>query len=125
MELKLRAFVKKHNHEYLSKKWEVNDENTDQNIKLWEQAFREVGPLIIIVFNNNGSVYVEIYFLQETLQYNPPEVVGDDEVFAEAYHSLVHSPMLGTVLRKESALNSLIRELRRQQNTEVEELKER
>ncbi|CAG7726356.1 unnamed protein product, partial [Allacma fusca] len=87
---KLSEFVEKENLNYLTKIWKIDEDNVDQNIKVWEQSFRD-----------------------ETLQYNPPEVVGDDEVFAEAYHSLVHSPMLGTLLRKESALNSTIREMHR------------
>jgi len=51
--------------------------------------------------------------------------VGDDEVFAEAYHALVHSPMLGTLLRKESALNSSIREMYRLNNQELLSLNEK
>ncbi len=52
-------------------------------------------------------------------------MVGDDEVFAEAYHALVHSPMLGAVLRKESAMNSTIREMHRLKNLEIASLNEK
>lgn len=63
--------------------------------------------------------------MQETLAFSPPEVVGDDEVFAEAYHALVHSPLLVSLLRKESALNSSIRDSFRRKNMELSELRER
>lgn len=47
----------------------------------------------------------------------------DDEVFADAYHSLVHSPLLVSLLRKESALNSSIRESFRKKGNELAELR--
>ncbi|CAL8080827.1 unnamed protein product [Orchesella dallaii] len=102
LESKLQSFVEQENYKVISDIAETDEEAIEQNIKEWEKSFKE-----------------------ETLQFNPPEVVGDDEVFAEAYHSLVHSPMLATLLRKESALNSAIKEMHRLKNSELEGLNER
>jgi len=102
IEDKLREFVEKENFEFLMEQATVKPDEIEANIQSWEQAYRE-----------------------ETLQYNPPEVVGDDEVFAEAYHALVHSPLLGSVLRKESAFNSTVREMHRCKYQEISALNEK
>ncbi|XP_021946014.1 protein C12orf4 isoform X2 [Folsomia candida] len=102
VEDKLKEFVRRENFGFLSSETNVEESKLEANILELEKSF-----------------------MHETLEFSPPEVVGDDEVFADAYHSLVHSPLLVSLLRKESALNSLIRESFRKKGNELAELRGR
>ena len=40
-------------------------------------------------------------YSSEVLQYAPPQKASDEEVFADIYHSLAHSPLAATMIQLE------------------------
>lgn len=106
LEQQLRAFISTENQRY-------NDECDD---KLIESA-------------RNGSLDIEEVIKDYERLYkeeiaDPSEIVGpnDDEIFAQSFHTLVHSSSLPAILTKEKSYADVIADLNRRMNEELENL---
>jgi hypothetical protein len=60
--------------------------------------------------------------VQEVTQYCSPAAMSDEELFAEAYHQLVHSPMLDKVLKGIEAMSAQVSQMVALKNAEINQL---
>ncbi|GLV42953.1 uncharacterized protein CBL_20509 [Carabus blaptoides fortunei] len=80
----------------------ANNYDVEDTIKFWEKIFRE-----------------------ETFEYSERRCVSDEELFAIAYHKLVHSAVLGTMLKLEHNYAKAIKEKIKHRDKQGQMLKDR
>ncbi|XP_059474744.1 protein C12orf4 [Neocloeon triangulifer] len=64
----------------------------------------------------------EISYKTEVTQYCSPTAMSDEELFAEAYHQLVHSPMLDKVLKGIEAMSAQVSQMVTLRDAEINQL---
>jgi len=64
-------------------------------------------------------------YTEEVLQYAKPATVNDMEVFADVYHSLIHSPLSLTLLQLEASYAAVVESLCRERDLKLSEMEAR
>ncbi|XP_065346779.1 protein C12orf4 [Cloeon dipterum] len=64
----------------------------------------------------------EVAYKGEVTQYCSPTALSDEELFAEAYHQLVHSPMLDNVLKGIEAMSAQVNQMVTLRDAEINQL---
>lgn len=105
----IKAFIDERTKEYykelsnkIVQKAKEHDVNIDEVTKEWEKAMRE-----------------------EMVEFGEKRCASDEELFATAYHKLVHSPALETMLQLEHMYSKTVRQKTEEKNTFIKQLSER
>lgn len=105
----LATFVSNETQDYhnardaeLISKFRNNETDIDCLVKKWEKLFKE-----------------------QVLEYAEQKGTSDEEVFAAAYHRLVHSPALETILQVENSYASTVHHTLKQRDRDIEQLTKR
>ncbi|XP_060537152.1 protein C12orf4 homolog isoform X2 [Cylas formicarius] len=109
LEINLKEFIEDRTKEYFQRtthelinKARNHEINVDDIIKDWEKVMRE-----------------------EMVEFGEKKCASDEELFAIAYHKLVHSPALETMLQLEHMYSKTVREKTEEKNASIKKLSEK
>lgn len=66
-----------------------------------------------------------MYILKEIVEFGERRCASDEELFATAYHKLVHSPALETMLQLEHMYSKTVRQKTEEKNALIKQLSDR
>ncbi|XP_048513908.1 protein C12orf4 homolog isoform X2 [Athalia rosae] len=98
-------------------------------VKQWTLEFHDNKAESLIQAAKNGNLDVEEIiknwekiYKEKTVAYAEPVGTTDEELFAAAYHRLVHSPSLETILQAEHEFGRAVTDIVQQRDAEIERL---
>lgn len=104
-------------------------EKLEITIKQWTLEYHDEKSDLLIKAAQNGELDIddiikswEKTYKQKTIAYAEPLGTTDEELFAAAYHRLVHSPSLETILQAEHEFGRAVTDVVQQRDAEFEKL---
>lgn len=94
--------------------------NLDEIIREWEQVIKKVCMFFIVMIIESHN-----FCLKEVTEYAQQRCASDSELFATAYHKMVHSPALETMLQLEYMYSRTVRQKAEEKKRLIQELSER